>query len=167
MGLEIERRFLVTGNAWRAFAASSKVLRQGYLATSKKGFTVRVRILSDIKAWLTLKTPSKGIAVHEFEYMIPLMDAQNIWNLTSHRVYKKRYKLSLRGGDWIVDCFEEKNAPLVLAEVELSSINDPLEIPAWCWHEVTGQSQWSNASLAQMPIAEWTTEKKKVFKVLS
>ena len=66
----------------------------------------------------------------------------------------------------IVDCFAEENSPLVLAEVELEKENELITKPSWCGKEITGEYQWSNASLAQMPISQWTTEKKKVFKII-
>ncbi|HJO78339.1 MAG: CYTH domain-containing protein, partial [Prochlorococcus sp.] len=79
MGLEIERRFLVIGEGWRALAGSAQPLRQGYLAGTLQGFTVRVRIIAKDQAWLTLKAPAEGIARHEFEYVIPLEDAESLW----------------------------------------------------------------------------------------
>ncbi len=164
MGLEIERRFLVEGEQWRDFAGPPQFLRQGYLASSTTGFTIRIRILPNNKAWLTIKAPLNEITRHEFEYLIPEDEAEQLWNLTEYRVTKNRYKLSIADEDWIVDCFEEKNKSLVLAEVELDSAHQEIEIPQWCWHEITGDSQWSNAALAQMPIANWSIEKRKVFK---
>ena len=164
MGLEVERRFLVEGLAWRAFAGPPRLFRQGYLASSINGFTVRIRISSMEKAWLTIKAPADGIARYEFEYLIPLQDAEAIWHLTPYQIIKKRYNLSLSGGEWIVDCFEGNNKPLVLAEVELNSADDPIDIPKWCWQEITGESQWSNAFLAHTPIANWSREKRQMFK---
>ena len=160
MGLEIERRFLVTGEEWRAFAWPAQPLRQGYLAASLHGFTVRIRIIAMDQAWLTLKAPAEGIARHEFEYLIPLVDAEALWGLAPHRLTKTRYKLSLDGGDWVVYCFESENSPLVLAEVELPCAEEPLQVPNWCGEEVTSASQWSNAALAHTPINQWSQEKR-------
>ena len=113
------------------------------------------------QAWLTLKAPAEGIARHEFEYPIPLVDAEALWGLAPDRLIKTRYELSLKGGDWVVDCFEGANAPLVLAEVELVSAEDRLEIPAWCWQEVTGASEWNNAALARTPIQQWSDQRRR------
>ncbi len=158
MGIEIERRFLVTGNDWRSLAGSAHYLRQGYLCADKEGFTVRVRIDGNEKAWLTLKSPAEGISRNEFEYLIPLKDAEDLWSLALHRLTKIRYELSLGGGDWIIDCFQGDNSPLVLAEVELPFAEKPIVLPSWCTAEVTGQSCWNNAALASFPIAGWPSK---------
>ena len=158
MPLEIERRFLVTGSAWRDVALAPQPLRQGYLAASEEGVTVRMRLRADGQAWLTLKAPASGIARHEFEYPLPSADAEALWDLAPQRVIKTRYPLALSGGDWVVDCFEGENAPLVLAEVELDSDDAPLELPTWCGQEITGDGRWSNAALASTPLSAWPTE---------
>jgi CYTH domain-containing protein len=155
MALEIERRFLVTHPGWRLVAGPPQALRQGYLSASPDGFTVRMRLRADRKAWLTLKAPAAGIARHEFEYDIPGTDAEELWALASHRVTKTRYSLQQGGGDWVVDCFEGSNSPLILAEVELEAPDSPLTIPDWCGVEITGDPRWSNAALAYKPFATW------------
>ena len=91
MALEIERRFLVSSDDWREFADHPKSLRQGYLVSNAEGWTIRVRILSKEKAWLTLKKPAQGIATYEFEYSIPLHDAELLLELTAHKIIKTRY----------------------------------------------------------------------------
>ena len=155
MALEIERRFLVTGSGWRPVAGLPQQLRQGYLASSLEGFTVRMRLRADGRAWLTLKAPAAGIARHEFEYDIPATDAEELWTLAAHRVVKTRYSLQQEGGDWVVDCFEGSNSPLILAEVELDSPDSPLIVPDWCGVEITGDQRWSNAALAHQPLSTW------------
>ncbi len=155
MGLEIERRFLVQGNQWKDIALTGQHLRQGYLSTEKDGWAVRIRIWESKQAWLTIKKPVKDFSNQEFEYSIPLEDAELIWNLISRKVIKTRYQLNIQGGDWIVDCFEERNSPLIIAEVELQSAESSIEVPKWCFKEITGNYQWSNAGLANMPFASW------------
>ena len=117
MSLEIERRFLVTSDAWKSHAGPPQLLRQGYLASSAEGVTVRMRLRAEDQAWLTLKASADptGIARHEFEYNIPVSDAEDLWRLAPHRLEKIRYNLNLQGGEWVVDCFSAANAPLVLA----------------------------------------------------
>ena len=78
-----------------------------------------------------------------------------MWALAPHRLAKTRYALALPGGDWVLDCFEGENAPLVLAEVELPDAAAPLVLPDWCAEEVTGDGRWSNAALACNPISRW------------
>ena len=106
MGLEIERRFLVTGDGWTSHAGPPQPLRQGYLASSAEGITVRMRLRGEDQAWLTLKASAdpSGIARHEFEYGIPVSDAEDLWRLAPHRLEKIRYALDLPGGEWVVDC---------------------------------------------------------------
>ena len=158
MALEIERRFLVQGNTWQDIALSPQYFRQGYLATSIENWTIRIRIHEQKKAWLTLKSPAKGISSHEFEYLIPLNDAESIWKLTPHKLTKFRYQLNLDSGKWIIDCFDKSNSPLVIAEVELTSIDEQIDIPTWCYQEITSNKEFSNAALALNPISNWPKE---------
>ena len=166
MPLEIERRFLVSGSDWRKHAGEPQPLRQGYLASSEQGITVRMRLRVDGRAWLTLKAPADGIARHEFEYDLPSSDAEALWALAPHRLVKTRYALALPGGDWVLDCFEGENAPLVLAEVELPSADVPLTVPSWCGLEITGDHRWSNAALARHPLSAWPETLKRSFDLL-
>ena len=158
MALEIERRFLVRGSGWRQHIRWQSPLRQGYLFASAEGLTVRVRLGADQQAWLTLKAAAGTIARHEFEYPIPRPDAEALLAYAPVQLAKVRYGLDLPGGDWVLDVFEGANAPLVLAEVELERLEDPLSPPPWCSLEVTGQSALSNAALAQRPLAQWSAE---------
>ncbi len=165
MSLEIERRFLVRGERWKELAGQALHLRQGYLVIASNGLIVRVRINGDLQAWLTIKSPAEGIAQNEFEYSIPIQDAQALWELSSQRLLKTRYKLHLGGGKWVVDCFEGLNYPLVLAEVEVSSLEDPLDIPDWCDKEITGELSLSNASLSSFPISTWSNELRQKMRI--
>ena len=138
------------------------MLRQGYLASSADGVTVRLRLRADGQAWLTLKAPadSIGLARHEFEYSIPQEDAEALWQLSPHRLEKTRYSLDWPEGDWVVDCFDGSNSPLTLAEVEMPSCETPLRIPPWCGPELTGQARWTNAVLAYQPVQSWPREER-------
>ena len=93
-----------------------------------------MRLRGRDEAWLTLKAAADavGLVRHEFEYPIPVADAEALWDLAPHRLEKVRYQLDCPGGDWVVDCFQGENAPLVLAEVELASAQVDLVIPPWC-----------------------------------
>ncbi len=155
MGLEIERRYLVKGDEWKKLAGPAHHLRQCYLASSIDGWTIRVRIVNQQSAWLTLKKKACEMENHEFEYSIPMNDAESMWKLAKHKLTKTRYKLNIERGDWIVDCFEGENSPLVLAEVELNSNKEEVVAPAWCFQEITNKNEWSNAALAQSPISQW------------
>ena len=165
MAVEIERRFLLTGEGWRSLAGAPQPLRQGYLAAGADGVTVRVRLRGVEAAWLTLKAAADAIGLvrHEFEYAIPVSDAESLWTLAPHRLEKTRFALSLVGGDWVVDQFAGRNGPLLLAEVELPSAQTALEIPAWCGREITGDGRWSNAALARRPLQDWPLAEPQAF----
>ncbi|MFZ0409710.1 MAG: CYTH domain-containing protein [Cyanobium sp.] len=178
MALEIERRFLVVGPGWRSHVRWQASLQQGYLLQGADGLTVRVRIREALTkdaamAWLTLKAaPSRtgaaaddrpGLALSrlEFEYAIPLDDAQALLALAPHRLCKCRYGLDLAGGDWVLDVFEADNAPLVVAEVELDDPEQPVIPPSWCGLELTGRHELSNAALAARPLALWSESERQ------
>ena len=165
MAVEIERRFLLTGEGWRALAGAPQPRRQGYLAASADGVTVRVRLRGVEAAWLPLKAAADAIGLvrHEFEYAIPVSDAESLWTLAPHRLEKTRFALSLVGGDWVVDQFAGRNGPLLLAEVELPAAQTALEIPAWCGREITGDGRWSNAALARRPLQDWPLAEREAF----
>ena len=155
MALEIERRFLVSGEGWRRHVRSSAQLHQGYLASAAEGLTLRVRRAGVEQAWLTLKFPAAGIAREEFEYAIPPADAEALLRQCREGVQKWRHGLDLPGGDWVLDVFEAENAPLVIAEVELERADQPVAVPPWCALEITGERAFSNAALARCPFSSW------------
>jgi CYTH domain-containing protein len=167
MALEIERRFLVTGDAWKAHVSWMAEFRQGYLQSREDGLTTRIRLQQagsgGEQAWLTIKAVPDGASVAtrlEFEYAIPVADAEALLALSSWRLEKQRHGLRLPGGEWVLDVFRGANAPLVIAEVELLHADQEVEIPAWCGSEITGLHQLSNASLARHPWQGWDTSKR-------
>ena len=91
MAIEIERRFIVNGEGWKSFAKNQQHLRQGYLANSLNSWTVRVRILREERAWLTLKLKTDDMSNNEFEYLIPINDANSLWELSQTKLKKIRY----------------------------------------------------------------------------
>jgi CYTH domain-containing protein len=173
MALEIERRFLVRAEDWRAHVCWQAELSQGYLVDAGPGLTLRVRLSErpdrQPEAWLTIKAPPPAAADGptaaltrlEYEYPIPLADARGLLTLAGPRVCKRRHGLDLAGGEWVVDVFAEANAPLVVAEVELASADAPLVIPAWCGREITGRHDLSNAALARHPLEAWSVEARR------
>lgn len=161
MGLEIERRFLLKEGV--PLPESEKVLhlRQGYLV-SKDGLSVRIRTIGAEKAFLTIKQTSKeDIAIrNEYEYEIPFLDALELMNLsTTTHIHKQRHLINYGGVTWEVDFFEEENEGLILAEVELPSIDTPLELPEWIGKEVSEDSRYLSSSLANTPFLYWEEKK--------
>jgi CYTH domain-containing protein len=154
MAIEIERKFLVKSDDWRRDAVGV-AYRQGYLST-ERGRTVRVRIGGD-KAFITVKGPAGNAARDEFEYPIPLEDAEQILDRLCHRplIEKLRYKIPGKGVTWEVDEFQGENAGLIIAEVELQRADQPVKLPAWIGREVTEDSRYANASLVRNPYRRW------------
>ena len=158
MGQEIERKFLVKGDAWRSLGTATRY-RQGYLSTVKER-TVRVRTIAD-KAYLTIKGVSEGIARAEFEYEIPVEDATALLDGLCERplIEKDRRKIPYRGHTWEVDEFFGDNAGLVVAEVELQSEDQTFETPEWIGVEVSDDPRYFNASLIANPYRMWGEKK--------
>ena len=154
MNIEIERRFLVEGNDWRKFAGDGQKLKQAYLTSSINNWTIRVRIIEDKEGFLTLKKKADGIANNEFEYSIPIQDAIELINLSKYKIIKTRYQLKINTQNWVVDIFDGSNSSLKIAEIELNSEYDEIQVPSWCGQEITGIKSLSNASLAKTPISQ-------------
>ncbi|NJM66605.1 MAG: CYTH domain-containing protein [Acaryochloris sp. RU_4_1] len=162
MGIEIERKFLVKGEGWRWSTTDRRSsypqgtsLIQGYLASHEQA-TVRVRIAGDL-AYLTVKGKVENLARPEFEYAIPVADAQGILQLCgSLIVAKTRYKIPFKDLIWEVDEFVGANQGLVLAEVELQFPDQPVSLPGWIGTEVSEDSRYFNSYLARHPYSTWS-----------
>ncbi len=151
MGTEIERKFLVTGDGWRDRVTASSALRQGYLSTSAKA-TVRIRIVDDHKAFLTLKGPTSGISRAEFEYDVPIKDGRAMLEMARPHVIEKRRHIVPHGDlVWEVDVFEGAHKGLVIAEVELDRADQRVDLPEWAGREVSFDDRYANASLSRNP----------------
>ena len=153
MNIEIERKFLLKSNAWKA-GNTGIHYKQAYLNEPGEN-TVRVRIEGD-KAKLTIKSKSKGIARQEYEYDIPMADAEGLMKLSRTPVVEKyRYKIMYAGMGWEVDEFMGLNAGLVVAEIELTAEDQSFEKPEWIGDEVSGDKRYYNSHLARHPFCEW------------
>lgn len=148
MAIEIERRFLVVGDSWRASAGPGAHFRQGHLARGGQS-SVRVRLAGG-KAYLTVKGAREGIARREFEYEIPVEDALEMLDVLCLRplLEKTRYLVEHAGLVWEVDVFSPPVEDLVVAEVELDSIDQPVPTPDWVGEEVTGDLRYRSAAIA-------------------
>ncbi|MBI3349350.1 MAG: CYTH domain-containing protein [Burkholderiales bacterium] len=154
MGIEIERKFLVTGDGWRQQASAQTRFSQGYLSRDPAR-TVRVRVAGSA-AFLTIKGATRGATRAEFEYEVPLADAQALLAMCDGPVVEKiRHLCPHEGMTWEVDEFLGANAGLVVAEIELESESQPFARPAWLGDEVTGDARYVNANLAVSPFATW------------
>ncbi|MBB3541733.1 MULTISPECIES: CYTH domain-containing protein [unclassified Rhizobium] len=148
MAKEIERKFLVHGDAWRAGAETKSVFKQGYIA-SMDDRSVRVRVLDNVKARLTVKIGRSTLTREEFEYDIPVADAAQLLDEAIGIIIEKtRYRVPHGGFVWEVDVFAGQYRGLVIAEVEMRSESDNPSLPSWVGREVTGDFRYSNQALA-------------------
>lgn len=153
--VEIERKFLVASDAWKADVRSTHRLLQFYLSRGGRA-SVRVRIEDDAKAWLTIKSASAGMVRSELEYAIPIAHAHEMRALAEGGVIEKvRHEVGHAGHLWEIDVFAGENAGLVVAEVELEAPEARVDLPAWIGREVTDDPHYYNASLAVRPYLRW------------
>ena len=155
-GLEIERKFLVANDSYKSLATSSSHIKQGYICR-ERGRTVRVR-LRDGKAFLTIKGPSadNGLSRYEFEKEITVDEASHLFLLCKHGVIdKRRYLVPVGKHVFEVDEFYGDNQGLVVAEVELSSVDEQYEKPGFIGKEVTGDRRYYNSMLISHPFCTW------------
>lgn len=152
MAVEIERKFLVLGEAWRA--APAVFYSQGYL-NRDKARTVRVRIAGE-EAFLTIKGTSVGARRAEFEYPIPLWDARELLAMCEQPLIEKnRRKILHEGFVWEVDEFLGENLGLVVAEIELPAEDTAFAQPDWVGEEVTEDVRYFNSNLSRTPFTHW------------
>lgn len=152
MAVEIERKFLVVGEAWRA--APAVFYSQGYLNRDKVR-TVRVRIAGE-EAFLTIKGTSVGARRAEFEYPIPLWDARELLAMCEQPLIEKnRRKILHEGFVWEVDEFLGENLGLVVAEIELPAEDTAFAQPDWVGEEVTEDVRYFNSNLSRTPFTHW------------
>ncbi|HQR78916.1 MAG TPA: CYTH domain-containing protein [Actinomycetota bacterium] len=155
MGVEIERKFLVVDDSWRAGVVAAHRIVQGYLADEGE-LTVRVRIKGD-HGFLTLKGRTQGISRNEYEYEIPVADAEAMLAdfATGPVVEKTRHLIDVDGHVWELDVFAGDNEGLVMAEIELASADEVFTLASWAGEEVTDDSRYYNVNLARHPFRQW------------
>lgn len=144
---EIERKFLVDAEKWKAFDKKEGAsIQQGYIFDTEKG-TLRVRIKGK-KGFLTIKSQTKGMTRQEYEYEIPLEEAQSLLQtMCSVYLSKTRYEINVKGDIWEVDEFHGKLAPLLLAEIELTAEDASFHTPDFITEEVTFDTSYYNSEL--------------------
>jgi CYTH domain-containing protein len=148
MAKEIERKFLVSSGHWRNDADAGTDLRQAYVVTMEDR-SVRVRILSGERAKLTVKIGKSALVRDEFEYDLPLADALDLLSQAVGRVIEKtRYRVPVGDFLWEIDVYRGELSGLVVAEVEMASVDDDPALPFWIGREVTGDRRYSNQFLA-------------------
>ena len=154
MALEIERKFLVIGDAWKDHVTDQFQLKQGYLQSTPER-TVRIRT-AEKKAFLTIKGKTTGISRVEYEYAIPFKEGLELLKLSENEPIEKiRHIVVHHGITWEVDVFEGLNAGLILAEVELQTEHQEISLPEWVGKEVSQDARYYNAALSIQPYSQW------------
>jgi adenylate cyclase len=156
MPFEIERKYLVKHDLWEALAKPrGEYYRQGYIV-NEIAKTVRVRA-TESHGFITIKGKTDNPAIKpEFEYKIPIAEAIELLNsFTENNIEKTRYKIDYQGKTWEIDIFYGDNEGLIVAEIELNSIEESFQIPAWIDYEVTHESKYFNANLSKNPFKYW------------
>ncbi len=155
MPQEIELKFLVLDDSWRAAVSEEIHMRQGFLCD---GFerSMRVRTEND-KAYLNIKRSTDGIHRLEYEYTIPFEEAQEMLERVALQplIEKVRYLIPAGDFEWEIDCFSGENEGLIVAEIELPSIDTDFEKPSWLGMEVSDDFRYYNVSLREMPFSRW------------
>ena len=152
MAVEIERKFLVCGD-YKSSAREPSHIIQGYLNMDKDR-TVRVRVRDD-KGYMTVKGPTNGVSRYEWEKEIPRDEAAGLLALCPAVIDKTRHLVDYGGHTFEVDEFHGDNAGLTVAEIELSSEDEPFEKPAWLGEEVSHDRRYYNSQLLLHPFKEW------------
>ncbi len=155
MGMEIERKFLVADDSWRAAARDAVPMRQGYLACNSE-CSVRIRVAGD-RAACNVKGATLGVARPEFEFPLPVADARDMLDLfcRGRCLDKVRHLVPYGAHVWEVDVFSGANAGLVVAEIELGALDEPFERPPWLGAEVSEDHRYYNVCLIDHPYSAW------------
>ena len=155
MATEIEHKFLLANDDWRTLVTHSAVFKQGYL-NSDQTSSVRVRIAGQ-QAWLNIKSATIGTHRQEFEYEIPVADAEDMIATLCHKplIEKTRYFVNDGQHVWEIDVFAGENQGLIVAEIELSEIGEDFNKPSWLGEEVTHDVRYYNNNLSRHPYSTW------------
>ncbi|GJM05534.1 MAG: CYTH domain-containing protein [marine bacterium B5-7] len=155
MAIEIERKFLISNNDWRHDADEGIQITQGYMGSNKKS-SVRIRVNGET-ANINIKSMTIGTQRSEYEYAIPLDEANEMLAALCDRPYidKTRYHVNHQGHVWEVDVFAGENEGLVVAEIELTNVNETFTLPNWVGEEVTEDPRYYNICLVNHPYKSW------------
>lgn len=156
MAIEIEHKFLLADDSWRQLVNHSVEYKQGYLS-SEPTTSIRVRTCGN-QAWLNIKSATIGNSRHEYEYEIPITDANEILTKLCHKplIEKTRHFVNIAQHCWEIDEFYGDNQGLIVAEIELDDINESFQKPNWLGQEVTDDLRYYNNNLAIHPFTTWS-----------
>ena len=154
MALEIERRFLIRNDNWKEFITKKTFIEQGYISKSLDDWIIRIRFTGK-EFKIALKKHIESFTNFEFEYSIPRKDGETIMSTLTNTIKKERFFLEIKKKSWIIDCFQDNNYPLEIAEIELSNEEENLILPSFISKEITGLLHYSNFSLTKNPFSKW------------
>jgi adenylate cyclase len=167
LGIEIERKFLLKNDAWRSEVTRSVRMAQGYIndqaamRTGAQKCSVRVRIAGE-QAFLNMKSREVGAMRQEFDYPIPVADAEKLLKLcVGGLIDKTRHYIPMGELTWEIDEFFAANQGLLVAELELPAVDHAFSRPEWLGNEVTESLRYYNLALAERPYSQWTNEEKQ------
>lgn len=157
MAYEIERKFLVTSDVWRAEVRDTLSIRQAYLSNTEKA-SIRIRTAGE-RAFISTKTMTRDIRRHEFEYEVPLHDAEFMLQhmCQGRAIIKSRHLVEVGEHVWEIDEFHADNEGLIVAEIELTHEAQPFIRPPWLGQEVSQDVRYFNMALVTYPYSQWTT----------
>jgi len=155
MAKEIERKFTIINDSWKQAATGSSRFRQGYMGTDEKA-SVRIR-LEDNKANINIKSATLGIQRQEYEYDIPVTDANEMLDTLCHKplIEKTRHYVQHEGKTWEIDVFQGDNQGLVIAEIELDAEDESFALPDWAGEDVSHDTRYYNVCLVNHPYKDW------------
>lgn len=155
MATEIERKFTVINDLWQKSVQDTRHYRQGYFSGGGKA-SFRIRIDGD-KANLNIKSATLGVQRSEYEYSVPLAEANELLDQLCERpiIEKTRHFVEFGGNMWEIDVFEGDNAGLIVAEIELGSADQQFALPPWAGAEVSHDPRYYNVSLVKHPYKLW------------
>lgn len=160
MGREIERKFLLKNDNWRTHADAGRRFRQGYFAApedaARQRASIRVRTDGD-RGFLNIKSYELGVSRQEFEYPIPLHEAEQMLDELCEmpQIEKSRYLVKHGEHVWEIDVFTGDNDGLVVAEVELEHESEIFQKPDWLGEEVSDDTRYYNVCLVSHPYKDW------------
>lgn len=156
MAKEIEKKFLLRNEQWRNSVLQSRQFIQGYLVGSDKA-SVRVRIEGE-RAFLNIKSATLGVTRDEYEYEIPLTDAHEMLETLCEKplIAKIRHDVVYNNKKWEIDEFQRENAGLIVAEIELESVDEEIALPDWVGKEVSDDTRYYNVCLVKQPYSTWS-----------
>ena len=157
MAIEIERKFLLRSESWRDEVSRREEICQAYLSNSNQA-SVRIRIHGEL-ANINIKSRTLGVQRSEYEYPIPLEEAREmVSSLCNKQIIKTRHYVEYERHTWEIDEFHGDNQGLVVAELELGTVNEHYSSPEWLGKEVTDEERYYNIALIEKPFREWGRE---------